>query len=138
MKPEMYFFGPWERAGHYLHREDGCTDYEAEKTIPWTLGQLDGGIQPHLCGKEESGKRCYGGTCAPQGIASVHHKDGWTALAFWDSSVDHRSGCVSVYLAKGDFDFTQIVDMAKMRFAKRWNKMPFDVLYRDADGFVNK
>ena len=138
MEPEMYFFGPWEQAGHFLFNERGQEQWGKKSVIPWTLGQMDGGLQPHLCGREETGKPCGRGTCAPQGIASVHHKDSWTALAFWDSSVDKRGGCVSVYLARGDFDFTQIVEMAKTRFAKRWNKMPFTVIYRDADGFVSK
>lgn len=138
MEPEMYFFGPWEGAGHYLFNEHGHSEWRKEKEVPWGVEIMDGGLQPHTCGSLERGQPCYRGTCAPQGIANVHHKDGWTALAFWDSSVDRRGGCVSVYLAKGDFDFTQMVEMAKTRFAKRWEKMTFDVIYRDADGFVSK
>src|SRR6185503_6006072 len=90
-------------------------------------GYMDGGLQPHNCGRFERGLPCYAGTCADYGKALVHHKDGWTALAFWDSSVDKRIGCVSVYVAQGEFTFDDMVEMAKTRFAKRWNKMQFTV-----------
>jgi hypothetical protein len=62
-----------------------------------------------------------------EGEALVHHKDGWTALAFWDRTVDKRGACCSVYLAEGIFTFEQMVEMAKERFSHRWNKMNFEV-----------
>ena len=36
-----------------------------------------------------------------QGEAIIHHKNGWTALSLWDSTIDTRPGCSSTYLAKG-------------------------------------
>lgn len=127
-QPTMFYFGPWDEPGHYLFNERGESAYRHEKSVPWTLGQMDGGnFLPHTCGRLERGMRCGAGTCAPYGKALIHHKEGWTAIAFWDSSVDKRSGCVSVYVAQGEFAFDDMVGMAKTRFAKRWNKMQFAV-----------
>lgn len=56
------------------------------------------------------------------GIAKIHHKNGWTAIALWDRSVDTRGGCNSTYFAKGDFSFEEMVKMAKERFSERWKK----------------
>jgi hypothetical protein len=130
--PRMFYFGPWDGAGHYLHDERGYTAWKDERTIPWTPGELDGKLQPHFpgCAKKRPGAypdRYCGCPSGQEGPALLHHRDGWTALAFWDRSVDTRGACNSVYIAHGDFSFEQMVEMAKARFAFRWNKMKFDV-----------
>ncbi len=58
-----------------------------------------------------------------EGEAVLHHKDGWTALSLWDSTIDTRPGCSSTYIAKGVFTFEEMVTLAKERFTERWNKM---------------
>ena len=63
-----------------------------------------------------------------QGHAIIHHRNGWTALALWDRSVDTRGACNSTYFAEGTFTFDEMVDMAKTRFSYRWNKMKFAVV----------
>lgn len=62
-----------------------------------------------------------------QSEAALHHIQGWTALCFWDYSVDQRGACNSNYFAEGEFTFGQMVEMAKTRFAQRWNRMKFEV-----------
>ncbi len=115
-EPRMFYFGPWSSPGHFVFCEDGRTaDEVARGIIPWHPGQMDGPLQPHTDSYEQ------------EGLALIHHRDGWTALAFWDRSIDTRHGCNSTYLAKGDFTFTEMVEMAKERFAERWNKMKFEV-----------
>jgi hypothetical protein len=124
--PMMFYFGPWDRPGHFLHDPGGFSNYRAESLIPWKVGELDGGMQPHSasCRRSPYGCNCGSG---PEGVALLHHRDGWTALAFWDRSVDKRGACNSTYIAQGDFTFEQMVELAKTRFAYRWNKMNFEV-----------
>lgn len=119
----MFYFGPWDQAGHRMRSADRPTDRSMEleerraesnftRTNPWGY-QVDGGLCP---------PQSFG-----QGRARLHQKDGWTAIAFWDMTVDTRPGSNSVYLAEGTFTFDQMVEMAKTRFADRWNKMGFQV-----------
>jgi hypothetical protein len=125
-KPKMYYFGPWNSPGHHYYTEDGGAVYlQEERTIPWQPHQIDGKLQPGCY--FERGRWWHKGT-EKQGQALLHHKEGWTAISFWDRSVDARGGCNSTYVAEGEFTFEQMVEMAKSRFAYRWNKMPFIVV----------
>lgn len=123
----MFYFGPWDRAGHHLTNERGRHVRDDERdTLPWHewRGEVDGKLQPH--GSRCNG-RAYCGCPQPEGAALLHYRNGWTALAFWDRSVDSRGGCNSTYFAKGDFTFAEMVTLASTRFAYRWNKMKFEV-----------
>lgn len=128
-KPVMFYYGPWEQPGHFLFDEAGFK--VGHNPIPWGYS-IDGVLQPG----------CYLDRCrwehrGPQneGEALLHHKDGWTALCFWDRSVDERMGCNSNYFAKGIFTFQEMILMASTWFAKRWNVMKFQVkLVKDVSG----
>ena len=127
-EPRMYYFGPWGEPGHYLFDESGCWAHRAEALIPWN-GKIDGVLQVNA-------EKGYSRKASeePEGVALLHHKDGWTALSFWDRSVDTRGACNSTYFAEGTFTFEQMVEMAKTRFAPRWNTMKFQVtLAKKAD-----
>lgn len=129
MDARMFYFGPWDRAGHSLVSEIGHSVYgSALGTFPWTDGEMDGQLQPHFkdCRMRGSSRycECPGG---PEGKALLHYRQGWTAISFWDRSVDKRNACNSSYFAKGTFTFDEMVEMAKRRFAIRWNKMNFEV-----------
>lgn len=127
MKPKMFYFGPWERAGHFLWREDGYrASWQEEQALPWAHG-IDGVLQPGCRQDPRDGRWNHRGAAEVQGEALVHHKDGWTALSFWDRSVDTRGACNSTYFAEGTFTFEEIVEMARTRFAERWDKMNFTV-----------
>ena len=126
----MFYFGPWDSPGHYLFDESGRTVYgERERLLPWGhCGQeigIDGVLQPG-CFKNNRDRWSHRGA-EEQGEAVLHHKDGWTALSFWDRSVDKRGACNSTYFAQGTFSFDDMVAMAKERFAVRWNRMNFPV-----------
>lgn len=123
----MFYFGPWDEPGHFLTSEHGQHVRKGERdTLPWDewAGEVDGKLQPHAA---TCNGRSYCGCLQPEGAAILHHKKGWTALSFWDRSVDGRGGCNSTYFAKGTFTFDEMVEMAKTRFARRWNKMKFEV-----------
>ena len=132
--PMMLYFGPWDTPGHYLYWEDGRSERpervggrERPRDFPWNEDSseygIDGQLQPGCYRKNGHWRH---GT-ENQGEAKLYHKQGWTALSFWDRSVDPRGACNSTYFARGDFSFDQMVEMAKTRFAHRWNKMNFDV-----------
>lgn len=127
-KPPMFYFGPWDRAGHFLHDEHGRTIYDQRGTLPWG-DEADGGLQPHFenCRRSQYSRYCDCGS-GPEGHALIHHKNGWTALSFWDRSVDTRGACNSTYFAEGTFTFIEMARMAKERFAERWNKHKFVVV----------
>jgi hypothetical protein len=123
--PKMFYFGPWDEPGHYLFHEGGLSVFRREGLgdFPWHEHgrDIDGELQP----KERA-----------QGVALLHHKDGWTALSFWDQSVDTRPGSNSNYFAEGTFTFEEMVEMARTRFAERWNKMNFTVRPAQPDAHV--
>lgn len=123
-QPKMFYFGPWERAGHFLCREGGYHVSRDERgTFPWCEYSGERGIDCQLqpgCYKDRDGRWRHGAEV--QGQALLHHKDGWTALCFWDRTVDTRGACNSNYFAEGIFTFEEMVSMAKERFAERWRK----------------
>ncbi len=135
-KPIMLYFGPWDRAGHYFHWENGCSAQPFRvaarlggrgipESFPWQDWEVDGKLQPgHIPSKSQYQRS----RPEIEGEAHLHHKNGWTALAFWDRSVDHRGASNSTYFAEGTFTFDDMVAMAKERFAERWNKMRFEVV----------
>lgn len=125
-KAYMAYYGPWKEAGHYFFTETGrWLEREERNRIPWKEHDIDGVLQPG-CRLEDGRPVCQGPRT--EGHALLHHKAGWTALSFWDSSVDTRPGCNSTYVAEGVFTFEQMVELAKSRFAVRWNRMKFPVV----------
>lgn len=135
----MFYFGPWDTAGHYFHTENGGSFREdLDNSFPFghegSKIFVDGCLQPGCPSKDDRFKR----RTRPEieGEALLHHIQGWTALCFWDRSVDKRGACNSNYFAEGTFTFEQMVEMAKTRFAYRWNKMAFEVRLVDASATV--
>lgn len=114
----MFYFGPWAQSGHHFRGEDGrMLPHDVEISLPWgsSMGwKIDGGLIPN--------KNYYA-----VGVAHVTHEHGWTAISFWDMSVDSRPASHSTYIAEGTFTFEQMVETAKTSFAARWNRMGFEV-----------
>lgn len=129
--PKMFYFGPLKESGHFLFGDNGwALDHDEREKSPWQAHEIDGILQPGCFIDRWGGWRHEG----PQteGEALVHHKNGWTALSFWDRTVDDRHGCNSTFMAEGTFTFEEMVELAKTRFAERWGKMKFPVVqYKD-------
>lgn len=129
-KPRMFYFGPWKEAGHYFFNEGGFTVWE-DKIKGFPFGHcagrvmVDGRLQPGCPDPKDRLER----RTRPEieGEALLHHINGWTALCFWDRSVDKRGACNSNYFAEGTFTFEEMVAAAKSRFAERWGRMKFEV-----------
>lgn len=133
--PRMYYFGPLEKPGHYLYREDGWTVsmFEDQDAVcPWKHFEIDGKLQPGCPDPADRLRNRTRPMC--EGEALLHHKDGWTALAFWDFTVDTRPGSSSTYIAEGILTFEEMVELAKTRFAERWKKMAFEVRLVQKEG----
>ena len=123
--PMMLYFGPWDQAGHHFHgRHGGYVSHENCLRCPWQPHQIDCGLQAG-CVVDHRGHLTTGKEI--EGDALLHHKDGWTALSFWDRTIDTRGRCNSTYLAEGTFTFNEMVALAKENFSRRWNHMKFEV-----------
>lgn len=108
---ETYYLGCWdERKGHYLKDKNGFSPNP--NNLPWK--QIDGTLAPD--------------TTIKAGIAKLHHKDNWTALAFWDYSIDHRPNSNSVFLAKGEFTFDEMMQIAKDDFPQIMERFDFPII----------
>lgn len=131
VEPLVLYFGPLKESGHFLFYENGeqVSPHRLADTItPWGR-EIDGTLQPGMILWRDHwiNESSRGGRSWQYGEAVIHHKEGWTALSFWDSTIDTRPGCSSTYLAQGTFTFEQMVELAKERFAERWGKMKFEV-----------
>ena len=105
----VYFFGCWNgRAGHYLFDPRGAS-YRHNGLIPWT--NIDGS----LCyGADEKGDADIHRQV--EGEAKLHHLDDWTALAWWDRSVDARYGSNAALFAKGTHTFDDMIHIMRNWF----------------------
>jgi hypothetical protein len=114
---KVYYFGCIERAGHYMWlpgpRPEYSKDGDFVRTNPWGFA-IDGSLCPK--GPEI------------QGQALIHHKDGWTALSFWDRSVDGRGKCNSSLLALGALTFAEMVSLFKEHFPSVFGRFTFPIV----------
>jgi hypothetical protein len=116
---KFFYFGCMDQVGHHVFSSPRAYELEDRRAVsdvlyrnPWGIA-IDGGL-------------CKSGA-EQEGIALIHHKNGWTALAFWDRSVDKRGKSNSVFLAIGEFEFDQMVAMAKQFFPEVIARFPFEI-----------
>lgn len=121
---KMFYFGCSVGAGHYMFCSTPARTLEERRHLsdftkrnPWGYG-VDGGLCPK--GKDQV-----------EGRALVHHRDGWTAISFWDRSVDDRFGCSSTFLAEGEFTFGEMCALAAKLWPTIWTRYKFEVLEVD-------
>jgi hypothetical protein len=121
MTGRAFYFGCWNRTGHYLFNPDGSFVGNAARIGPWG-NEMDGGLCPNP-------GSATGFPTGPQveGDALVHHRDGWTALAFWDRSVDARTNSCSVFIFDGALEAPVAISMAKAMFPEIWQRYRFEV-----------
>lgn len=110
------YFGCVGQAGHYYFdrnlRHIGRYGHY-EDVSPWG-NTVDGGLIPK-------------GTPLRQGEAHVVHKDGWTAVVFADSSVDHRPGSWSVFCVPDTLDGPNALIVARAAFPTIFARYPFPI-----------
>src|SRR3954464_1419685 len=98
---KAYYFGCWNSVGHYTHDPKGKHVYSKRgggfypDDQPWE--KIDGMLTPGQ--RNDQGRLVYDAMSKEhQGEAALHHKDGWTALAIHDFTVDSRPNSNSVFL----------------------------------------
>jgi hypothetical protein len=106
---KVFYFGCWDAIGHFLWTPSGGS--VPLSTTPWG-NAVDSGLCP--------GKRDRHGEVAcedqREGQAALHHLDGWTALAFWDRSVDKRHGSSSAFIAEVTLTLPEMMALAWSSF----------------------
>lgn len=124
----VYYFGRWGGPGHYLWSPAGHIAEQAV-TTPWTLRELD-----PLCGDpaladvrgRRSGDPLYwpgDEAHQPQGVARLYHREGWTALAWWDRSCDTRFGSNSAFVARGTLTAEALAQLGATAFPSVWTRV---------------
>jgi hypothetical protein len=111
--------GVWghREAGHYAYSPSGRSGGRYGDPIgPWK--HVDGTLAPMDGYRRE----------APQGHAVLHHKDGWTALSFWDRSGDSRGNSNSNFFFDATLTFEEALAAARERFPDLFARFPFEVV----------
>lgn len=111
---EAYYFGTWLEPGHYLWGRDMRRLRYGEARGPW--GWVDGKLVPR--GGED-------------GEALLHHKDGWTCVAFYNRAWDGRPSCNSAFLFDQTLTFAQALQAARVFFPQVIAKLPFEIVEAD-------
>lgn len=113
---KAYYFGCIGQPGHYMHAEGSWRHMWPIDFQPWNL-KVDGGLIPG------GPRNAYG----KQGVAAIHHKDGWTAISFCDRSVDTRPGCSSTFLFDTELTFDEALREAQERWPDIFARFDFEV-----------
>ena len=111
---KVHYYGCVKGSGHFFHDVHLQHDCTAWRDIPWA--NIDG----KLCPRDGHGPQV-------EGEAALHHLGGWTALAFWDRSVDARIECNSVFFAEGTYGPDAMMQIAREHFPSIWARFKFEV-----------
>lgn len=112
----IFYFGHIRNFGHGL----AGTDLSYYATLPADYPEklrdhnIDARLAPQLGGE-------------PEGVAAIHHVDGWTAIAFWDRSGDARFKSNSAFIARGILQFDEILALARESFPSVFERFKFEV-----------
>jgi hypothetical protein len=109
--PKVFYFGCLD-SGHHMYEPGESLYLMKPPKTPW--GQYPDGT---LCPE-----KTY-----ENGLALLHHKDDWTALAFWDQSGDTRPGSHSTFLVHGTYTFDEMLALAKAQWAGVFARMRFQI-----------
>jgi hypothetical protein len=116
MKPdaEILYFGCLNRIGHDLHSKRGTRTYPLDEVLPWG-DHIDAGFLPQR-GIQQQGQACSA------------HKSGWTAVAFWDRSVDRRHGSHSTFIVHDDVTAEELITEARRQWPEVFARFNFPVV----------
>lgn len=89
------YFGCIGRVGHYFTLPNGTSPKydKPEDVVPWGYG-----VEKLTPTADKT-----------QGAAAIHHKDGWTALAVHDYTVDSRGNSKSVFCFNADLSADELL-----------------------------
>jgi hypothetical protein len=116
MKNEIYYFGCWKDAGHYLHLPDGnFATRNLPSDFPCEWRQLDTLFLPH--GIQHQGWA--------QLVKIDRSNTFWTILSFHDG----RGGSHSTFVARGDHSREDMLTLCKKYFPHVFARMKFEVTF---------
>lgn len=107
------YFGYWGEPGHYLWTPDKKRLWN-DPEVPWN--DLDGCLCPGYVNQYKRGPEIPG-----QGL--LHHRDGWTAFAFWDRTGDRRGASNSVLLWNRIATFDGLLARARAAFPEIFKRL---------------
>lgn len=107
--PEILYFGCIGKVGHNLHSKQQHIQFHE---TPWGY-KLD----------EEIPAVEY----EPEGLLRTFHKDGWTAVAFYDRSVDDRPGSKSIFLVAKDWPTEKVMAAAERQWPEVCGRPRFPI-----------
>ena len=108
---KLYYFGCIESAGHFLWDHNLQSVRKSNYPFPWE--NIDGVLCPQITNEN--------------GVVKLHHKEGWTAAAFWDQSVDHRTNSNSVFFAEGIHGVYHMIEFIKKHFPSIHKRFNFEL-----------
>lgn len=105
---------------------DGVWQFENKRrvTLPWTY--LDAALCP---GKRSFGDGDVVGDVHPdnqhEGAYSLHHAEGWTALAWWDRSGRKGYWSNAAIIAKGHHSAATMLERGRAAFPETFSRMTY-------------
>lgn len=116
---QVYYFGAWGGPGHHLWTPDGKTTWSVR--LPWE--SIDGVLAEDPALADQRRRTPWSLGDQPEGVARLHHRDGWTALAWWDRSCDRRFGSNSAVIARGEHSAAEMVELLQRHFPAVWERI---------------
>lgn len=119
----VYHYGCVRQPGHFLRGPAPSLQYasDVERELNRIFGTLY--LAP---GKRDRGSYVTEDRQV-EGQATLQYGGGYTALSFWDRSVDPRHGCVSTFVAEGTLDGRTMLEVCKASFPEIWGRFKFEV-----------
>lgn len=111
-KIEIFYFGCNREAGHCLHDSQGRSVRKTPEDFPFDEKALDTLLLPPNKPQIE-------------GRITHVHIDGWTAIAFWDRTIDRRMGSNSVFVMRGIHSVEEAKKIAEANFPTIWDRFTF-------------
>lgn len=109
---EPVYFGCWNSTGHFFFGVGGkSVTYERARGGREAVHRRE----PSPWGRGYEVEKLAPGTKV-QGTAALHHKNGWTALAIDDFTVDSRGNSKSVFCFPEILDFDEASEKARQLF----------------------
>lgn len=109
---DVLYFGCLDQPGHFLHFRQ-IRDRELFDMTPWGT-ELDSKLLVSAKVPDN-----------PNGVTALFQRDGWTAVAFWDRSVDSRPGSNSAFLVHALVTKEELLQMARKQWPGVWEQPGF-------------
>lgn len=108
----VWFFGCLGEPGHYLRGADKRIEWN--RVHPWG-NKIDGGLCEGPKYQRADGKMWE------------HHKDGWTAVAFWDQSGDDRGASNTAFLVHAEVTADELIAAARLQWPEVFARPGFPI-----------